>query len=103
MDGLPTHYSHLNPVEPIWRRLKDKVAANRLHGSMSQLLTTVAEFFSEMTPEQALHWAGSIVEGPFHYLLRPIGRVGGGAVNEETRTCECTRTRWTSSWRCRAP
>ena len=55
---LPTHCSHLNPVEPIWLRLKDKVAANRLHGSMSHLLTTVAEFFTAMTPEQALQWAG---------------------------------------------
>ena len=55
---LPTHCSHLNPVEPIWLRFKDKVAANRLHGSMSHLLTTVAEFFTAMTPEQALQWAG---------------------------------------------
>ena len=58
MYGLPTHCSHLHPVEPIWRRLKDKVAANRLHGSMSQLLGAVAEFFDDMTPEQALQWAG---------------------------------------------
>ena len=58
MYGLPTRCSHLNPVEPIWRRLKDKVAANRLHGSMSQLLGAVAEFFDDMTPEQALQWAG---------------------------------------------
>ncbi len=56
--GLPTQCSHLNPVEPIWLRLKDKVAANRLHGSMSQLLRTVAVFFDDMTPEQALQWAG---------------------------------------------
>lgn len=54
---LPTHCSHLNPVEAIWRRLKDKVAANRLHGSMRHLLVTVDEFFAAMTPEQALQWA----------------------------------------------
>lgn len=58
MYGLPTQCSHLNPVEPIWLRLKDKVAANRLHGSISQLLKTVGEFFDDMTPEQALQWAG---------------------------------------------
>ena len=55
---LPTHCSHLNPVEPIWLRLKDKVAANRLHGSMRHLLASVDEFFDAMTPEQALQWAG---------------------------------------------
>lgn len=55
---LPTQCSHLNPVEPIWLRLKDKVAANRLHGSMRHLLATVDEFFDAMTPEQALQWAG---------------------------------------------
>ena len=55
---LPKHCSHLNPVEPIWLRLKAKVAANRLHGSMRHLLVTVAEFFEAMTPEQALQWAG---------------------------------------------
>lgn len=55
---LPTYCSHLNPVEPIWRRLKDQVAANRLHGSMRHLLATVDEFFGAMTPEQALQWAG---------------------------------------------
>jgi transposase len=55
---LPTQCSHVNPVEPIWLRLKAKVAANRLHGSMRHLLATVDEFFDAMTPEQALQWAG---------------------------------------------
>ncbi len=55
---LPTHCSHLNPVEPIWLRLKASVAANRLHSSMGHLLDTVAKFFTAMTPEQALQWAG---------------------------------------------
>jgi transposase len=55
---LPTHCSHLNPVEPIWLQLKAKVAANRLYGSMRQLLSTMDLFFEEMTPEQALQWAG---------------------------------------------
>jgi transposase len=55
---LPKHCSHLNPVEPLWLRLKDKVAANRLHGSMHHLLIAVDEFFDAMSPEQALQWAG---------------------------------------------
>jgi len=55
---LPTHCSHLNPVEPIWLRLKATVVANRLHASMRHLLNTVDEFFDAMTPEQALRWAG---------------------------------------------
>lgn len=54
---LPKYCSHLNPVESIWLRLKDKIAANRLYGSMQLLLKTVETFFNEMTPEQALIWA----------------------------------------------
>ena len=58
MHLLPKYCSHLNPVEPIWLRLKGQVAANRLYGSMRHLLTTVDQFFAAMTPEQALQWAG---------------------------------------------
>jgi len=54
---LPTYCSHLNPVEPIWLRLKDKVAANRLYASMPLLLDTVERFFLDMTPRMALAWA----------------------------------------------
>ena len=54
---LPTYCSHLNPVEQIWLRLKDKVAANRLYGSMAILLETVAQFFVGMSPATALTWA----------------------------------------------
>ncbi len=54
---LPTYCSHLNPVERIWLRLKDQIAANRLYASLSLLLETVASFFARMTPEQALIWA----------------------------------------------
>lgn len=56
---LPKYCSHLNPVEPIWLRLKDKVAANRLHGSISILIDAVHSFFKAMTPEQALVWAAA--------------------------------------------
>ena len=51
---LPTYCSHLNPVERIWLQLKNTLAANRLYGSMTLLLDTVAAFFTELTPQQAL-------------------------------------------------
>jgi transposase len=54
---LPKYCSHLNPVESIWLRLKRKIAANRLYGSMQVLLGCVNVCFQAMTPEQALRWA----------------------------------------------
>ncbi|MBI3943718.1 MAG: IS630 family transposase [Chloroflexi bacterium] len=54
---LPKYCSHLNPVEPIWLRLKDKIAANRLYASMPLLLDTVERCFLDMTPRLALTWA----------------------------------------------
>ena len=56
---LPKYCSHLNPVEDIWLRLKDKIAANRLYGSMALLLLAVDRFFDEMSPERALTWAAA--------------------------------------------
>jgi putative transposase len=56
---LPKYCSHLNPVERIWLRVKGKVAANRLHGSIKHVLQTVDTFFADMTPEQALTWAAA--------------------------------------------
>jgi transposase len=55
---LPKYCSHLNPVENIWLRLKNKIAANRLYASMKLLIETVDAFFNGMTPEIALTWAG---------------------------------------------
>jgi len=55
---LPTYCSHLNPVEQIWLHLKNRIAANRLYASMKLLLDTVDAFFTEMTPEKALEYAG---------------------------------------------
>jgi len=55
---LPTYCSHLNPVEQIWLHLKNRIAANRLYASMKLLLDTVDPFFTEMTPEKALEYAG---------------------------------------------
>jgi transposase len=54
---LPKYCSHLNPVENIWLRLKARIAANRLHGSLNLLLEAVTQFFDAMTPNLALHWA----------------------------------------------
>ena len=54
---LPKYCSHLNPVENIWLRLKGKIAANRLYGSMQSLLDAVGTFFHDMTPELALAWS----------------------------------------------
>ncbi len=56
---LPTYCSQLNPVEAIWLRLKDYIAANRLYASMPFLLHTVALFFRLMSPELALQWAAA--------------------------------------------
>ena len=56
---LPKYCSHLNPVERIWLRLKNELAANRLYGSLALLLETVASFFTKMTPQQALVWAAA--------------------------------------------
>jgi transposase len=56
---LPKYCSHLNPVEGIWLRLKGKVAANRLYGSIQAMLEAVDVFFCEMSPERALAWAAA--------------------------------------------
>lgn len=56
---LPTHCSHLNPVERIWLQLKGHLAGNRLCGSIKLLLATVDTFFMTMTPEHALTWAAA--------------------------------------------
>ncbi len=48
---LPTYCSHLNPVENIWLRLQNEIAANRLRGSLQRLLDGVAAFFHNITPQ----------------------------------------------------
>jgi transposase len=56
---LPKYCSHLNPVEPIWLRMKGQIAANRLYGSIKLVLAAADTFFARMTPAQALLWAGA--------------------------------------------
>jgi transposase len=55
---LPKYCSHLNPVESIWLRMKNHLAGNRLYGSIKVLLDTIGIFFTRMTPDLALRWAG---------------------------------------------
>jgi transposase len=55
---LPTYSGHRhNPVEKVWWRLKDRVAANRLHGSLDDLVAAIRGFFDAFTPETALRLA----------------------------------------------
>jgi putative transposase len=55
---LPTYSGHRhNPVEKVWWRLKQRVAANRLHGSYDDLLAAIHGFFREFSPEEALQLA----------------------------------------------
>jgi transposase len=55
---LPAYSGHQqNPVEKVWWRLKDQIAANRLHGSIEALVDAVHEFFGSLTPEDALRLA----------------------------------------------
>jgi transposase len=55
---LPAYSGHRhNPVEKVWWRLKDQIAANRLHGSIDALVVAVHAFFATFTPEDALRLA----------------------------------------------
>jgi transposase len=45
---LPKYTAHEhNPIERVWGLLKDKVAANRLHGSIDALVTQAERYLSE--------------------------------------------------------
>jgi len=55
---LPAYSGHRhNPVEKVWWRLKDQIAANRLHGSIDVLVAAIHEFFTTFTPADALQLA----------------------------------------------
>ena len=48
---LPTYAAHQeNPVERIWGLMKDAVAADRLEGSITVLVATARQFFTELAP-----------------------------------------------------
>ncbi len=47
---LPKYAAHEhNPIERVWGVLKDKVAANRLHGSIDALVAEAERFFATRT------------------------------------------------------
>jgi transposase len=51
---LPTYSGHAqNPVEKVWWRLKDQVAANRLYSNIDALMLAVHAFFAAFTPQDA--------------------------------------------------
>lgn len=54
---LPFGSPKLNPIERIWGKLKDRIAANRWHGTLAALRKAAEEFFSTLTPEQAIQIA----------------------------------------------
>lgn len=55
---LPSYAGHReNPVEKVWWRLKQQVAANRLYDDVDALLAAVKQFFDGFTPEIALRLA----------------------------------------------
>ncbi|HEX2186554.1 MAG TPA: IS630 family transposase, partial [Chloroflexota bacterium] len=46
---LPKYSAHEhNPIERLWGLLKDRVAANRLHGSIDALVTAAEHFFADL-------------------------------------------------------
>jgi transposase len=46
---LPKYSAHEhNPIERVWGLLKDRVAANRLHGSSDALVATAEHFFADL-------------------------------------------------------
>ncbi len=54
---LPKRAPEDNPMEDLWRRLKNTVAAN-LERSLEALRAACQKFFEELTPRQALKTAG---------------------------------------------
>jgi hypothetical protein len=55
---LPAYSGHRhNPVEKVWWRLKDQIAANRLHGSLDAVVVAIHDFFTTFTSEDALRLA----------------------------------------------
>lgn len=54
---LPKRSPKDNPIEDLWRELKDRIAAN-LERSLEALKAACRKFFDELTPERALKTAG---------------------------------------------
>ena len=55
---LPAYSGHrYNPIEKVWWHLKQQVAANRLHGSIDELVGAVHRYFATRTPAETLKLA----------------------------------------------
>jgi len=55
---LPSYAGHReNPVEKVWWRMKDQIAANRLSDSIDTLVAAAEGFFSTFTSDDALRLA----------------------------------------------
>ncbi len=54
---LPSRTPEANPVEDLWRLLKNQVAAN-LQQSIDELKAACERFFEQLSPEDALQKAG---------------------------------------------
>jgi transposase len=55
---LPAYSGHrYNPIEKVWWHLKQRVAANRLHGSIDELVSAVHQYFATRTPAETLKLA----------------------------------------------
>jgi len=55
--ALPARSPQANPIEDLWRQLKNKVAAN-LNRSLDALKEACRRFFDQLTKEQTLRAAG---------------------------------------------
>jgi transposase len=54
---LPSRTPEANPVEDLWRLLKNQIAAN-LEQSLDALKAACERFFDRLSPEEALRKAG---------------------------------------------
>ena len=55
---LPKYASHINPIERIWREVKDKVVANYCYPTLAALRQAVQRYLDSITPTAALQIAG---------------------------------------------
>lgn len=55
---LPKYAFHINPIERIWREMKDKVVANHCYATLAALHQAVRRYLDSLTPAAALQTAG---------------------------------------------
>ena len=55
---LPRQHPKLNPVDHLWRGLKNDLAANRQFASVDELASYAERWVRALTPTQTLHKAG---------------------------------------------